>query len=237
VISGIPQGSVDVPAAVEALAAGRSLRPVWRNELGGLTFELGDGAGFVKFAPAGSRLPLRQEAERLRWAGPYTPVPEVLAEGADETGVWLHTAALPGRSAVDGRWLADPGPAVAAIGHGLRELHTRLPVDQCPYSWSAADRIAGRVDADPPPVERLVVCHGDACAPNTLVGDDGEWTGHVDMATLGVADRWADLAVASYSLGWNYGPGWEPVFFAAYGIEPDPERIAFYRWLWDLGSA
>lgn len=26
---------------------------------------------------------------------------------------------------------------------------------------------------------------------------------------LGVADRWADLAVATWSTTWNYGPGWE----------------------------
>ena len=235
----MPRGAVDVPAAVSAVAAGRPLRPVWRNEAGGLTFEVGADPerGFVKFAPAGSGLPLHREAERLRWAGRYTPVPEVLAEGADETGVWLHTAAVPGRSAVDERWVADPGPAVAAIGHGLRELHTRLPVGECPFTWSVDDRVAGRpVEAGTPPVDRLVVCHGDACAPNTLLGDDGRWTGHVDMAALGVADRWADLAVASYSLSWNYGPQWEQVFFAAYGIEPDRDRIAFYRWLWDLGS-
>ena len=86
-----------------------------------------------------------------------------------------------------------------------------------------------------PPIDRLVVCHGDACAPNTLVGADGAWTGHVDMATLGVADRWADLAIASWSLGWNFGPGWDATFYAAYGIAPDPDRIAYYRLLWELG--
>ncbi|WP_443062724.1 phosphotransferase [Streptomyces sp. NBC_00390] len=58
-------------------------------------------------------------------------------------------------------------------------------------------------------MDRLVVCHGDACAPNTVVGDDGTWTGHVDLGTLGAADRWADLAVATWSTQWNYGPGWE----------------------------
>jgi len=57
----------------------------------------------------------------------------------------------------------------------------------------------------------------------------------VDMATLGVADRWADLAVASWSLGWNYGPGWEPLFYQAYGVAPDAERVAYYRLLWELG--
>lgn len=93
---------------------------------------------------------------------------------------------------------------------------------------------ARRILADPPPVDRLVVCHGDACAPNTLVGDDGCWSGHVDLGALGVGDRWADLAIASWSTQWNYGPGWEQRLLAAYGIEPDPARTAWYRLLWDM---
>ncbi|MFD0525075.1 phosphotransferase [Paractinoplanes durhamensis] len=88
---------------------------------------------------------------------------------------------------------------------------------------------------NPTPIDRLVVCHGDPCAPNTLIGDDGRWRAHVDMATMGVADRWADLAVGSWSLSWNYGDGWEDLFFDTYGIAADRERIAYYRLLWDLG--
>ncbi len=87
----------------------------------------------------------------------------------------------------------------------------------------------------PPPIDRLVVCHGDTCAPNTLIGDDGRCAGHVDLGALGVADRWADLAIATWSTRWNYGDGWEPALLAAYGIDPDPERTAYYRLLWDLG--
>ncbi len=87
---------------------------------------------------------------------------------------------------------------------------------------------------DVPPVDRLVVCHGDACAPNTLIGEDGRWCGHVDLGALGVADRWADLAVATWSLEWNYGPGWQSTLLKAYGVDPDPQRIAYYRLLWDL---
>jgi kanamycin kinase len=89
--------------------------------------------------------------------------------------------------------------------------------------------------AEAPPVDRLVVCHGDACAPNTLLSDDGSWSGHVDLGALGVADRWADLAVAAWSTEWNYGPGWADHLLDAYGIEPDPGRMAYYRLLWDLG--
>jgi aminoglycoside phosphotransferase len=265
-LSGVPEEEhVVVPAAVRAVAAGRAVSPVWLNVLGGLTFEMNDetGRSFVKFAPAGSGLPLAREAERLAWAQHFTPVPRVLSAGHDATGTWLHTAALPGRNAVDTRWLADPGPAVVAIGRGLRALHDAVPTEDCPFSWMAEDRLAsareraaaGLIDTgiwhpdyqhltvaralaeagNPPPIDRLVVCHGDPCAPNTLVDDHGRWTGHVDMASLGLADRWADLAIASWSLGWNFGPGWDETFYSAYGVKPDPERIYYYRLLWELG--
>jgi kanamycin kinase len=81
-----------------------------------------------------------------------------------------------------------------------------------------------------------VVCHGDACAPNTLLDESGQVVGYVDLGSLGVADRWADLAVGSWSLEWNYGADYEPLYFQAYGIEPDPDRISYYRLLWDLGE-
>lgn len=260
----VPPADLPVPPPIAALAGSHPVRPVWRNELGGLTFEIttSQGRRFAKWAPAGSGIDLTAEAARLRWAAPFTPVPAVVQTGADDTGAWLLTTGLPGRSAVSARWLAEPGTAAVAIGEGLRALHDRLPVADCPFSWQAEERVARvlRADrrsdpgrwhtdhaalspqealtriADPPPVDKLVVCHGDACAPNTLIGADGTWAGHVDLGALGVADRWADLAVATWSLEWNYGPGWQPVLLAAYGIEPDAERIAYYRLLWDLGD-
>jgi len=79
-----------------------------------------------------------------------------------------------------------------------------------------------------------VVFHGDACAPNTLLVDAGEWRAHVDFGSLGVGDRWADLAVMSWSTVWNYGPGWEATVYDAYGVEPDEEKIRYYRLLWTL---
>lgn len=236
------------PRAVATLAAGGSAEAVWRNELGGVTFALAGAAGvdrYVKWQPLGTTLDLAAEAVRLRWAGRFTPVPDVLALGSDDEGEWLVTAAVPGRSAVDERWLAEPETAARAIGAGLRALHDALPVDACPFDWGVSARLAraegegsGSSDARAalpvaPPVDRLVVCHGDACAPNTLLGEDGAWTAHVDLGSLGVADRWADLAVATYSLGWNYGPGWDGALLAAYGVAPDDERTAYYRALWD----
>ncbi len=247
-LAAVPDGPVPVPDAVAALAGDDTVEPVWRNILGGLTFRLRGadrGAGgdrYVKWVAHGTpELDLGAEAARLLWAARWTPVPRVLDAGSDAAGSWLMTAALPGRSAVDPVWAARPEATARELGAALRALHDALPVDDCPFSWSAAGRVA-RLDpsvrdrvASTPGVDRLVVCHGDACVPNTLLDDDGRWTAHVDLDTLGVADRWADLAVASASLGWNFGDGYEAAFFEAYGVEPDDERIAYYRLLWDLG--
>jgi kanamycin kinase len=79
-----------------------------------------------------------------------------------------------------------------------------------------------------------VVCHGDACSPNTLMADDGRFAGHVDLGDLGVADRWADLAIATLSLDWNFPSGdFEAVLLDAYGVAADVDRIAYYRARWD----
>jgi kanamycin kinase len=247
VIAGPPAGRVAVPGVVRRIAGGREPRPVWLNELGGLTFEV--GGRFVKWAPAGSGADLAAEAARMRWAARWTPVPRVLELGADGDGAWLVTAAIDGESAVSPRWRAEPATAVAALGRGLRALHDALPVDECPFTWSVAGRVARAVAVAPdaaarraalalgdhPPIDRPVVCHGDACAPNTLLGDDGDWCAHVDLEALGVADRWADLAAATWSTRWNYGPGWERALLDAYGVDEDPVRTDYYRRLWDAG--
>jgi aminoglycoside phosphotransferase len=117
---------VEVPMAVLSVAAGRPVRPVWKNETGGLTFKVTGAAPpvFVKWQPAGTEVDLGAEAERLEWARMFTP---------------------------------------------------------------------------------------------------------------GTADRWADLAVATWSAGWNYGPGWGDQLLAAYGVRDDPVRTRYYRLLWDLG--
>lgn len=265
-VSSPPEPGAPVPRAVGVFAAGRPVRAVWSNELGGMTFEVGAGHDrcFVKWAPAGSRLDLAREVPRLTWAARFIRVPRVLAQDSDDTGTWLATAALPGRSAVDPRWLAQPRAAVTAIGEGLRAMHEALPAASCPFSWSAPGRVAdaqrraaeGKISvadgdwpyepmdlpralelaADIPPLTRLVVCHGDSCSPNTLLTDDGRWSGHVDLGALGVADRWADLAIATWATQWNYGPGWEKLLLDAYGIAADEELIRYYRVLWTLGD-
>ncbi|MDT0158077.1 aminoglycoside 3'-phosphotransferase [Microbacterium sp. ARD32] len=241
----IPAAPVDIPARVHELADGATLEPVWANDIGGLTFRARPATGhpfYIKWGPRNDEWNLRDEAERMSWAGRWIRVPEVIDQGQDATHEWLVTKAIDGQSAVHPLWEARPEISVRAVGEGLRALHDALPVDQCPWDWAVESRIANaaargiRVPErfhDAPPIDRLVVCHADACCPNTLLDDEGRWVAHVDLGLLGTGDRWADLAVASMSTEWNYGPGWEDALIDAYGVDPDRERLAFYRDLWN----
>lgn len=237
----IPAEPVAVPERVRELARGAELHSVWENQLGGLTFRATPAHGerfYIKWGPQNPEVSFRDEAERMRWARRWTRVPEVLDHGSDAGEEWLITAAIDAESAVAPHWIAKPGIAVRAVGEGLRALHDALPLAECAWQWSVQWRIANAADRgihvpeelhDAPDVDRLVVCHGDACCPNTLLDTDGRPAAHVDLGALGIADRWADIAVASMSTEWNYGPGWEDAIIEAYGVEPDRERLAYYR--------
>ncbi|QII02004.1 aminoglycoside 3'-phosphotransferase [Rhodococcoides fascians A21d2] len=229
----VPDDDVAVPAVVRELAGPDDIEPVWSNELGGLTFRIGE-ARYVKWTPVESSVDLEDERRRLDWAIRYSPVPKVIDTGSDATGSWMVTEALPWENAVADRWMGDPAAAVRAAATGLRAFHDAVPVAQCPFDWSVATRIGDReLPVESPSVDRLVVCHGDACMPNTLIADDGSWAAHVDMGSMGVADRWADLAPAIWSTEYNYGRSYCKAFLDAYGIELDRERLDYYLWLWE----
>jgi len=242
----LPTSPVDVPTVVRRLAGAASILLVWHNTLGGLTFRLADGSGqdrFVRVSPPGSAPDLAGEVARLRWVARWVAVPQVLDHGTTEDSwTWLLTAVVPGRSAVDPFWTARPREAARGLGRALRLLHDQVPVDGCPFEWSVASRTGGRTGgrtpghagllATAPPVDRAVVCQGDACAPNTLLHDDSAPAGHVDLGRLGVGDRWADLAPACWSADHNYGPGHADLVCAGYGVVPDRERLRWYLALW-----
>ncbi len=223
------------------------------------------GVRFAKVATGRPRYPtLRHESERMIWAAPYLPVPVVVAlEELGGTTVLL-TEALPGRDATDPNFRSDLPALVRALGQGLRAFHEAVGEEWCPFRFDLARALAHveeRVltdDIDPtgfheqhahltpaaalaelessaPPDEDLVVCHGDFCAPNVVL-QDWRVTGFVDLGELGAADRWWDVAVGAWSVGWNFGEGLEALFYDSYGIAPDPGRIRFFRLLYDLVS-
>ncbi len=249
--------------------------PVWRNADGVLTCALYTPGSprpvrYLKWAAPGASgrfdegPPFDGEAQRLRWAAQFTPVPLVVDVSIGTSGGdWLMSEAIHAESAVSPAWRSRPSKAVRAIGEGLSAFHESLPVQDCPFSWSVEYRRTraqamydGGYDYPPsafkqdrhgltpaealrrlhdaPPIDQLVVCHGDPCCPNTLLDAEGDWCAHVDLDRMGVADRWADIAVAAWSCEWNYGPEWGAHLLDAYGVAPDEERIYYYRLLWDM---
>jgi len=163
---------------------------------------------------------------------------------------------LPGVAAHD--FGGTPQRCVELLAEGLRAWHG-LPVDACPFdarlatllAQARANAEAGRVDetdfdssrigrtaldlfaelaATQPRHEDLVVAHGDYCLPNVVLDGD-RVAGFVDVGRAGVSDRYRDLALAARSIEYNIGREWVAPFFAAYGVEPDSRRIAFYQLL------
>jgi kanamycin kinase len=224
-----------------------------------------DGSVRFAKVDTGGRYPsLRGESERMIWASPYLPVPTVVALEQRAKTTVLMTEALPGRDATDSVWRDDLPGLVRALGRGLRAFHDAVSEEWCPFRFDlerAVDHVRRRVavdDIDPagfheehthltparalseleatlPAGEDLVVCHGDYCPPNVLLRESAV-TGYVDLGELGTADRWWDVAVGAWSVGWNFGNEFEGLFYDSYGLAADPERIRFYRLLYDLVS-
>ena len=220
-----------IPAAALGGMAGWRRTVVWRFLPQVTTWRLvapGGEVRYLKVSQLGQRASLADESERMRWAVGWLPVPPVLDQGSDGYDEWLLTGGLPGVNAVEPALRADPARLVPVLGEALRRFHDALPVDRCPFDGRAAGR-----DRTPPGGEDAVVCHGDYCLPNVLV-DDWQLSGYVDLGELGVADRWADLTMAGWSVTRNLGPGWEQRLFEAYGIAADPAKRAFYRRLYRM---
>lgn len=149
------------------------------------------------------------------------------------------------------------------LAGALRQFHA-VNTHECPFDHSAAQEL-GRLETqlsaleaatgETPNTRRArqklaqlrhnqaeetpVLTHGDACLPNVLV-QDGELSGFVDLGAAGLGDRWRDLERACWSLGYNYGAGYDELFLNAYGVgESDRAKTAFYRELefFSFGSA
>jgi kanamycin kinase len=219
---------------------------------------------FLKVVRKGWFPSAEAEAQRMSWARTYIPVPEIIEFGATGDTTWFLSRAIAGDDATHPRFRSDVPSLVRHLAGALRRFH-EMPVDECPFSFRLDDALQhaeqrlrqGEIDpvrdfhaehtdlsadtaldkllAMRPAAEDLVVCHGDYCVPNILFHDYA-LAGFVDLGELGIADRWWDIAVASWSVTWNFGPGYEQIFFDAYGVEVDEPRCRYYRLLYDVVS-
>jgi aminoglycoside 3'-phosphotransferase II len=251
-----------LPSEWRATLAGRAVEPA--AGMGGAAVfrvsEPGGGCQYLKLARGAEAAPLRREIARTEWlASHHVRVPQFLMKARTDDLTAVLMTAIPGRHLTPGT--ADLPALVRAIGRGLAQLHA-LPAADCPFDEMPRTRLArardaidrNQVDASEfddrnagitpemlyqslagavPSVEDVVIVHGDATLANMLVGPDGE-LGFIDCGNAGRSDRYLDLAVAEMELRAGFGPEAALDFVAAYGIQWDDGKAAFFRDLYEL---
>ena len=221
----------------------------------------GQPPSYLKIASHPFRNELADELHRLDWLRGRLPAPEVLAFAQDDEHSYLLLSEVPGIMACDAGFATAIPELVHLLASGLRQIH-RVDIVGCPFDMRLAQRIAqaerclhsGAVDVedfdasrlgvpaealfeqllrDRPAEEDLVFTHGDFCLPNVLIDRSrNRVSGFVDWSRAGVADRYQDLALAARSLAHNFGPGYEPLLWEAYGLEkPDAAKVDYYQLL------
>ncbi len=125
----------------------------------------------------------------------------------------------------------------------LAEARRRVEVGLIDVDDFDADRLGRAADdllrealATRPADEDLVFTHGDYCLPNVFLSQADPYaakiSGFVDWGRAGVSDRYQDLGLATRSMEYNFGPGWEGALWQAYGLaEVDRAKVAYYRLL------
>lgn len=223
--------------------------------------EPGMQPSFVKIDHVNSANSLLREHAVLRHLADVLPVPRVLAFDEVDDHWVLRMSAVPGIDASDARLHAHPERLVAALAQALRQIHALpVDAHGCfdrrlDATLAEAERRlrAGQVDLDDldderqgmtaealaqllhtnrPADEDLVPTHGDYCLPNVLFNPHSlALTGFVDLGRFGLADRHQDLALAVRSLRHNLECDYADVFFEAYGVTPNRDKLAFYQLL------
>ena len=208
---------------------------------------------------------IADELKRISWVKEYLPVPKIINFDLNVNPPWLLSEAIEGFNGTQPELKFNPKRLVYLLAKALRYFHDHAPVAACPFDFrlqSALEHVSKRARLgliqpqkhfhsefqhlnldealrflyeQQPPLTKEVVCHGDYCVPN-IIFQNNTLRGFVDLGELGVADVWWDLAVATWSLEWNLGKGWEELFLDEYGISFNLKKTAYYRLLYDLVS-
>ncbi|MDH3752948.1 MAG: phosphotransferase [Acidimicrobiia bacterium] len=230
-------------------------------DVGGSTTGVVVGRRRYRWTTPAHHAELDLERDRLDWLVGRAGTPVVIEAGRDDRHHWLVTERVSGSPASSGEHAFDAIGTVAATATAIRALHD-LVIDGCPFSLRldvTLDRARGRIDdgalgpndldpafrrfsprrlfelvnESPPDEIDLVVCHGMPSLDTILI-DRGNAAGLIGLEACGVADRHLDLALIARDLLARIGPDALPVFFDAYGADPDAMRIDWYLQLAQL---
>lgn len=259
----------DMPPRVRELFEGRPYRMDRMGMSGSRVLLFEDRV--LKIQPAGEEA--ENEYRILKWLEGSQTVPTVLACGEKGGLSYLMMSRMRGKVSCDEGYLKDPEALLRILTEGLRTLWSMdaagCPCDntldrklrRAKYNVEAGlvdmdnvepETFSEKGFRDPEelwewlnanrPKEEVVVSHGDYCLPN-IFGEEGRFSGFIDLGRMGKADKWQDIALCYRSLRDNYagvygGPVHEKadpaLLFWHLGIEPDWEKIRYYILLDEL---
>lgn len=145
---------------------------------------------------------LENEYERLNWLQGKLSVPKVFGFiKIDERDSLLM-------SAIEGKNLAtlakewNPEKIAEKLASALHHFHA-VDAKHVPFGMYEAGK---------------VLVHGDACLPNFIFQGDN-FSGYIDLGDSRLANIEVDFAAAIWSLQFNLGSGYGPIFLKAYGVK------------------
>lgn len=233
-----------------------ALQPINVGMSGAGVFHDADARRMLKIDRVDSLNPLSRERDVMLRLNGVLRVPDVLRYETRHGVALLWMSAIDGLDGSQGVFLAQPERLCGVYAAALRRIHA-LPLSVMAGFERSLDVLipealhrlaAGQVDLDDldddrdpdnlardllamrPRDEDLCVTHGDYCLPNLMLHPD-TWmvNGYIDLGRFGISDRWNDLAIAARTIAHNIGEQHIPVFFRAYGVEPDWLKIKYYQ--------
>ena len=197
----------------------------------------------------------------LNWLKGKLPVPDVIYQYKEGDQEYLLLSEIPGKVSYEVFSKSDIEVNLGILANGLQKFHT-LSTSGCPrkitiemmmqhaetrlkqglisnetfdvrWKHKSPEELFNEVKRLKPKTIDEVVTHGDYCLPNVMIKNN-ELSGFVDLGSVGINDRFYDIAAVIWSISYNFGEKWISVFLENYGITQDEtyrEKILFYQML------
>jgi len=214
---------------------------------------------YLKISIPKTEFNFNREQKLLNWLSGKLPIPEVLFYSKFNNREFLLLSEIKGRVSYDAVLDEEIRNNILILAEGLKKIHS-IEIDECPLNSHPdvfLDIAKSRLDQDlvdsknfdprwkdktpaelyeivkerKPSKYDLVFSHGDYCLPNVLVHNK-KLSGFIDWCYGGINDRNFDIAAVVWSIGYNFGEEWVPLFLKEYGDDKiDWNKINYFQML------
>lgn len=200
---------------------------------------------------------MKKEKNILDWLNGKLLVPQVIYYGVFDGKEFMLISEIKGLNAAHDFYVSQPSTTVTLLAKSLRLLHqvdivccsfdSRLDIKihqakervdcglvdendfEIKYRGKSSKQLYNMLLEKKPSTEDLFVTHGDYCMANIILLDN-KLSGFIDLGTVGIGDRYQDIALAIRSFKHNFKTDkLNDLFYKKYGIEDvDYSKIEFY---------